>query len=109
MLPMATMLFTSVLVPMILTLTWVPGSIVMSALFVNCGGVALASYVISSGINYASAVSATCPLGASGSRQWPCMRRHTCEDTNSGSGPALAKKPWGLTELTIASTCRRRH
>jgi hypothetical protein len=55
MLPMATMLLTSVLVPMIFTLTWVPGSITMSALFVNCGGVAFASYVISSGINYSKA------------------------------------------------------
>lgn len=51
MLPMAHISPTSVRRPIILTRRCVLGSMTMSALLVNCGGVALASYLISSGIN----------------------------------------------------------
>jgi len=51
MLPIAHISPTSVLRPIILTRRCVLGSMTMSALLVNCGGVALASYLISSGIN----------------------------------------------------------
>lgn len=57
MLPIAHMSPTSVRRPMILTRTWVPCSITMSALLVNCAGVELASYWISSGISCAGSVS----------------------------------------------------
>lgn len=42
---------TSVRVPIILTRTCVPGSITMSSLLVNCGGVALGSHLVSLGIS----------------------------------------------------------
>lgn len=51
MLPIAHISPTSVLVPIILTRTWVPGSITESSLLVNCGGVAFASYLISDGMS----------------------------------------------------------
>lgn len=51
MLPIAHISPTSVLVPMILTRTWVLGSMTVSSLLVNCGGVALGSHLMSLGIN----------------------------------------------------------
>lgn len=51
MLPMAHISPTSLLMPMILTRTCVPFSMTMSSLFVNCGGVAFGSHLISLGIS----------------------------------------------------------
>lgn len=51
MLPMAHISPTSVRVPIILTRTCVPGSMTVSSLLVNCGGVALGSHLMSLGIS----------------------------------------------------------
>jgi len=87
MLPIAHISPTSVRKPMILTRTCVPCSMTISALLVNCAGVALASYWISSGIN----CEVRQRLGS------PSMDHaggiHTWEEMKRRSGPAWAKKP----------------